>query len=169
MVTWKLWSLNYLSPFSAWANTSPLTAWLPTIVLIHYSGRCHLWASPAVCSVWDAAKIFFTSKFSYLLFCNPTHQTETGTANRWGTTSSKPPGPIIMMGESETVTRSQIIYITLFSVVCCAFYTPPHTVQLCWAKTVFLSQTSTFWVFFIEFYCVGWHIEHFWIGSYPPK
>ncbi len=42
------------------------------------------------CSVCDLAKIFFTSKFSYVLFCNPTHKTETGTANRWGTTSSTP-------------------------------------------------------------------------------
>ncbi len=42
------------------------------------------------CSVCDLAKIFFTSKFSYVPFCNPTHKTETGTANRWGTTNSKP-------------------------------------------------------------------------------
>jgi hypothetical protein len=26
----------------------------------------------------DPANIFFTSKFSYLLFCNPTHKTQTG-------------------------------------------------------------------------------------------
>jgi len=39
------------------------------------------------CSVCDPAKIFFTSKFSYLLFCNPTYKTETGTANRWGWTT----------------------------------------------------------------------------------
>ncbi len=56
----------------------------------------------------DLAKIFFTSKFSYVLFCNPTNKTETGTANRWGTTTNKPPGPIIMMGQSEE------IYYTLF-------------------------------------------------------
>jgi hypothetical protein len=31
------------------------------------------------CSVCGLAKIFFTSEFSYLLFCNPTHKTETGT------------------------------------------------------------------------------------------
>jgi hypothetical protein len=60
-------------------------------------------------------KVFFPSKFSYLLFCNPTHKTKTGTANRWGSTNSKPPGPIIMMGQSETVITSRIIfYYTLF-------------------------------------------------------
>jgi hypothetical protein len=40
--------------------------------------------------------LFFTSKFSCTLICNPTHKTETRRANRWGTTNSKPPGPIIM-------------------------------------------------------------------------
>jgi hypothetical protein len=54
-------------------------------------------ASPVVLSM------FFTSKFSYVLFCNPTNKSETGTANRWGTTNNKPPGPIIMMGQSETL------------------------------------------------------------------
>ncbi len=36
------------------------------------------------CSVCNPAKLFFTSKFSYILFCNPIHEIETGTANRWG-------------------------------------------------------------------------------------
>jgi hypothetical protein len=43
----------------------------------------------------DPAKIFFHI------------QTETGTANSWGTTNSKPPGPIIMMGESETLSHNR--------------------------------------------------------------
>ncbi len=34
-------------------------------------------------------------------FCNPAKKTETGIANRWGTTNSKPARPIIMMGQSE--------------------------------------------------------------------
>ncbi len=33
-----------------------------------------------------SAKLFLTSKFSYLLFSNPTHQTKLGTAKRWTTT-----------------------------------------------------------------------------------
>jgi hypothetical protein len=43
------------------------------------------------------------------------HKTKTETTNRWGTTNSKPPGPIITMGQSETLNSSQIIFITLFS------------------------------------------------------
>ncbi len=58
------------------------------------------------CSVCDPAKIFFTSKFSSVLFSNPTLKTETRTASRWGTTNGKPPGPIIMMGQSETLSSS---------------------------------------------------------------
>ncbi len=74
------------------------------------------WEHLQRCSVCDLAKIFFTSKFSYVLFCNPTNKTETGTANRWGTTNSKPSGPIIMIGQSEMLSSSSIIFISLFSV-----------------------------------------------------
>jgi hypothetical protein len=59
----------------------------------------------------DLAKIFFTSKFSYLLFCNPSHKSETGIANRWGTSNIKPPEPIIMMGRSESLSCSEIILL----------------------------------------------------------
>jgi len=47
--------------------------------------------NPKRCSVCDPAKTFLTSKFSYLLFCNPTHKTKTGIPNRWKTTNSKWP------------------------------------------------------------------------------
>ncbi len=108
------------------------------------------------CSVCDPEKIFFTSKFSYVLFSNPTHKTETQTTKRWGTTNdSKPPGSIIMTDQSETLSISQIIFITLFSAgtqSCCALYQPHHSVQLCGTKTIFLSQTGTCWIFFIQFF-----------------
>ncbi len=65
------------------------------------------------CSVYDPAKIFFASKFSYVLFCNPIHNIETGTTNRCGTTNSKPPGPIsLMANQKHWVVRSY--YYTLF-------------------------------------------------------
>ncbi len=51
-------------------------------------------------SVYDPAKDKFTSKLSY------THKTNTGTANRPGTTNSKPPRGIIMMGQSETLSSN---------------------------------------------------------------
>ncbi len=64
-------------------------------------------ASPVVLSMWPRLVIY--------IFCNPTHKTETGTANRWGANNSKSPGPIITMGQSEALIISQIIFITLFS------------------------------------------------------
>jgi hypothetical protein len=43
-----------------------------------------------------------------LAFCfgNPTYKTVTGTAYMWGTTNSKPPGPIIMIDQSEILSCS---------------------------------------------------------------
>ncbi len=57
-------------------------------------------------SVCISAKTFLTSKFSYLLFSNPTHKTKTGTATRSETTNGKLPGPIIMIDQSKTGSSS---------------------------------------------------------------
>ncbi len=46
-------------------------------------------------------------------FFNLTHKSKTGTANRWETTNSKPLEPIIMIGQSERGSTSQILFITL--------------------------------------------------------
>jgi hypothetical protein len=67
-------------------------------VLSSHSALSDVFSQP--CSLGGAQhvtlrKIFFTSKFSYVLFCNPTRKTEIGTTNTWGTTNSKPPRPII--------------------------------------------------------------------------
>jgi hypothetical protein len=35
--------------------------------------------------------------------------------------------------------------------LCCAFYQPQQSVRECWAKTILLSQTGMFWLFFIQF------------------
>jgi hypothetical protein len=68
-------------------------------------------------------KYFSHPNLVLYFFCNPTHKTETGTANRWETTSSKPPGPIIMINQSETVTRSLFVVAVPFT----SRQTPPHT------------------------------------------
>jgi hypothetical protein len=112
--------------------------------------------------MWPSAKIFFTSKFSYLFICNPTHKTETGTANRWGTTNSKPPGPIIMMGQSETLTSTQIVFITLQVHAVAGPFTSYHK------RSNLLSQTGIVWLFFIQIYCAGSHIERHWRCTKSP-
>jgi hypothetical protein len=40
--------------------------------------------------------------------------TKTGSAFTWGTTNSKPPRPIIVLDQSEILSRSQVQLITLF-------------------------------------------------------
>jgi hypothetical protein len=49
--------------------------------ILKYSNTPYYLEHPHQCLVCDPAKIFLTSKFIYLLFCNPTHKTEI--ANRW--------------------------------------------------------------------------------------
>jgi hypothetical protein len=56
--------------------------------------------------VCDPAKIYLTFKFSFF---------ESGTANSWKTTNSKPPRPIIVIGQLETGSGNQIIFIEVFS------------------------------------------------------
>jgi len=51
----------------------------------------------------------------YLIFWNPTHNTETETANRWEITNSKPSRPIIMIGQSESGSSGWIRFTTVFS------------------------------------------------------
>jgi hypothetical protein len=95
--------------------------------------------SPAVLSMQPCTRV--ASKFSYLLFCNPTHKTETGILNRWGTTTNRqPPGPIIMILQSETLRSSQIIFVTLFCSVaqrCCAFHQPRQTFAIMLSQNAF--------------------------------
>ncbi len=74
-------------------------------------------------------KIFFTSKFCYVLFCNPTHKTQTGTANGWGTTNSKPPGPIIYAApmRNTELQLDHIYYTTFLGAKHCALHQPRAT------------------------------------------
>jgi hypothetical protein len=70
------------------------------------------------------------SKFSFFFFFfsgNATDKTGTACAYTWGTTNSKQPGPIIMIDQSEILSRSQVQFITLFCggvQLCYAFYQP---------------------------------------------
>jgi hypothetical protein len=66
------------------------------------------------------------------VLANPTNKTETGTAYTWRTTS-KPPGPIIMIDQSETLSHSQVQFITLFlggAQLCCVFYQPRQPARI---------------------------------------
>ncbi len=63
---------------------------------------------------------------------------KSGTANRWETSKSKAPGPIIMIDKSKTGTvfRSYLVHSSGVQGdrLCCAFYQPQHSVQKRWAR-----------------------------------
>jgi len=81
------------------------------------------------------------STFSSFIVGNPANKTET--AYTWGTTNSKPPGPIIVIDKSEILSRSQVQFITLFLLggaqLRCALYQPPQAARIWCRKTNFLS------------------------------
>ncbi len=122
------------------------------------------------CSVCDPVKKKFTSKFSYLLFCNPTHKTETGTGKSEGSTNNKPPGVINHYDGPfrNTDQQSDRIYDTPF---CRCTMLPrllPRHRKLCnyaEPKPICLSQTDIFSLFFIQFYCAASGAEPGWRWS----
>jgi hypothetical protein len=71
------------------------------------------------CSVCVLGEILFTSKFSYLLFCNSALKTETTTRCR--TTNSKQLGPIIMITTDQ---QSNHMFFFAGAKRWCAFYQP---------------------------------------------
>jgi len=81
------------------------------------------------------------SKFFSSFFCgNPTNKIEI--PYTWGPTNSKPSGPIIVIGQSEILSRSQVQFITLFlggAQLFWAFYQPWQAAQIWCRKTNFLS------------------------------
>jgi hypothetical protein len=87
------------------------------------------------------------------IFCYPIRTTETGTANRW---------ELLIANHLDqslcTYQKSHHINYTLLSSAqhCSAIYQPLQIVLLCWAKAYI------FWLFFIQFYFAGSHIEHRW-------
>jgi hypothetical protein len=98
--------------------------------------------------------IFHIQVLVIYFFCNPTHLTETGTANRWGTTNSKPPGLIIMIRHSETPRSRSVGSYLYYSFVQVHSIAMPRTshLKLCnhaepkwfpWAKPPWFDSSSS--------------------------
>jgi hypothetical protein len=66
---------------------------------------------------------------NFLWKCNPTHKTESGTANRWETINSKPPGRTAQ--KHLAAVRSYV------------FYQPPQRLQFCWSKPACFDFSSS--------------------------
>jgi hypothetical protein len=72
--------------FFIWVNNAYIFVW-PCSLHAFDSTINHIKNACLESPVCDPAKIFLTSKFSYLLFfSNPTYKTKTRTTNKWETT-----------------------------------------------------------------------------------
>ncbi len=119
------------------------------------------------CSVCDSAKIFLTSKCSYIyFFLTPPIKTKTGIANRWETTNSKTTWTNHYDWPNHA---AGAVFITFFSVQVLIFAVPLTSLSKLWKisghKTILLRQTGIFSLFFIEFSFAGSHTEHRWSCS----
>jgi len=118
-------------------------------------------ASPVVLSM-SPCKSFFHIQVLVIcfFFFKPTHESETGAANRCGRLLIANQldqfindGPI-----RSTEQQSDHIYYTLFCRSTMLLRPLPATAN--WV--ILLSQTSMFWLFFIQFYCARAHAEQCW-------
>jgi hypothetical protein len=91
--------------------------------------------------------MFFTSKFSYLLFRNPTHKTEIGQQIRGKLLIAIHLDQSLRWANQNhwLVVRSYLLHsFRQVPTVAAAFHKPPQTVQWCSAKTILVSKTMTF-------------------------
>jgi hypothetical protein len=115
--------------------------WLSSTTLFTLPYREH----PHRCSVCELAKIILTSKFSYLLFCNPTHITEMRTLNRWELLIANHLDHSWWLANQKqgSSVKSYLLHSFLACAhLCCAFYQPQQTEPKCRGKTIFLSHTG---------------------------
>jgi hypothetical protein len=125
----------------------------PALQLTECAAGGRAWSPVVVLSMWPCKNISHIQVL-FTFSCNFTHSIETETANRWETTNSKPPGRIIMIGQSETqeeeAVRWDCIYYTLLYHSFVAPFTSLSKVcKHAGAKIIFLRQTGMFWLFYI--------------------
>jgi hypothetical protein len=97
-------------------STSRMHTFLSDFVLVMGKSKSKSLEHLQGCSVCDPAKMFFTSKFSYVLFLQtPLIKLKLRQQICGGLLIAKPPRPITMMGQSESLSSSYIIFFTLFS------------------------------------------------------
>ncbi len=119
-------SLALLSvrPCTSKLDVETCPVWISKMVLAQHFGTV-VWMHLHQCSVSHPTKIFLTSKFSYLLFLNPTHKTKTETANMWENTNSN------LIDQSNYLANHSGVTLCWS-----AFYQPLHPVQKSWAKLI---------------------------------
>jgi hypothetical protein len=93
--------------YDSWHNADMTTCKLCSSVLHE---PVHGWAISSCAQCVTLQKYFSHPSVVIYFFSNLTHKTETGTANRWETTNSNPPG--------QSGNNNQIIFVPLFNGRC---------------------------------------------------
>jgi len=125
-------------------------------------GVCRCWVKmlQAVLSMWPCKNISqIQALLIYLFFPTQTQKTKTGTAKL------QIGGRLLIASIRNR--EHQVISYLLHSTptggkLWCAFYQPQQIVQKCWAKSVLLSQTGMFLLFFIQFQFAGFKHCTYW-------
>jgi hypothetical protein len=86
---------------------------------------------------------------------NLTHKTETGTANRWGTTNSNHLDQLSWLANQKhwVAVKSYLLHSFCAGVQQLCLLLATATCASLQIQTTFLSQTDIFWLSFIQFYC----------------
>jgi hypothetical protein len=126
------------------------------------------------------AKKYFSHSSLVIYFLFQPHSWNWGLQRRCWNTNTKPRGINRYDGPTRnTEHQSDHIYYTLFCVCTNNVAVPStshskqtstshskQTVELCWAITIFLSQTVMFWLFFIQFFGAWSYTQHNWRCSW---
>jgi hypothetical protein len=107
-------------------------------------------------SIWPCRKYFWHPSLVILLFCNPTHKTETGTANMWELLIANHLDESLWWDNKEqgSRVRSYLLHSSLACAqLCCAFHQHQQG-----RKTTFLSRNRHVWTFLHPLFNVQGHI-----------
>ncbi len=88
--------------------------------------------------------------FAVFFFGNPTNKTVIGTEYMWGLLIANHLDQSLWSANQKRWSESDHICYTLFCRCTALLRLSPASAQFCGAKTIFLGQTSIFWIFFIH-------------------
>jgi hypothetical protein len=96
-----------------------------------------------VLSMFTLQKDFHIQVLLIYFFTTPPIKLKLGLQIGWGVLIANHLDESLRWAQWEILSNSQIIFIIPSSAGahrCCAIYQPPQPLQLCWAKTIFVSQ-----------------------------
>jgi hypothetical protein len=153
------WKPSMINSVGECTMTKLPSLYLRVIYLVHHAPFISHYLSSYTYVLKVHSHLVLEHPHQWCSVCNPTTQNWTRWGFRYvGTTNNKPPGAIIMIGQSKTGNSSQVVFITLFCVAgaqfCCDCYQPQLNELSTYAggrNIIFLSHTGICWLVFIRF------------------